>query len=202
MKRRFISSRLINHADANAKELLFYTDTDGVEQVYGLHRLATKLGIPYTTFLRRWKAAGKPDHVNNATFKKHPRANAANQYSNPDEKPFLLLPDGTRHFASELDKLFNVSASTLNSMKRAGKTVLTRDELYAMRRDRETYKPGNGLEKYADPNYLPNVRWGDLAHLSGSKNTGAAINPDAEHWNNLNKAFSRESGCTVARVPA
>lgn len=28
--------------------------------------------------------------------------------------------------------------------------------------------------KYSDPKYLPDVPWGDLAHLSGDRNTGAA----------------------------
>lgn len=107
-------------------------------------------------------------------------------------EPFLVLPINKRFYASEIDKIYNVSASTLNRLKKLGKTTFTEKELAEMKRGNYEEKLKNGLEVYSDPKFLPEIPHGDLAHLSGRKNTGAARSKDADHWDKLNAGFSRE----------
>jgi len=53
---------------------------------------------------------------------------------NNKKRQFTLLPDGTKHFASELEKLFDIAPTTLFRLKKKGKTEFTREELEGMRR--------------------------------------------------------------------
>lgn len=87
-----------------------------------------------------------------------------------DLKPFEM--DGKRYSARALERMFDVPASTLAHKKAlTGKTVYTRAELEAMSRGNRTSGP-HSRRKRNDVD-LRGIPCGDLAKLSGSKNTGA-----------------------------
>lgn len=87
-----------------------------------------------------------------------------------DLKPFEM--DGKRYSARCLERMFDVPASTLAHKKaQTGKTVYTREELEAMSRSNRTSGP-HSHRKRNDVDFK-GIPCGDLARLSGSKNTGA-----------------------------
>jgi hypothetical protein len=64
----------------------------------------------------------------------------------------------------------------------AGEPATVTRELFESRKPKRpegvrVKRVGRGVsqeQRYADPNYLPSITRGDLAHLSGERNTGAA----------------------------
>lgn len=87
-----------------------------------------------------------------------------------DLKPFEM--DGRRYSARGLGRMFDVPASTLAHKKAlTGKTVYTSAELEAMSRGNRTSGPYSRRKR--NDIDLGGIPCGDLAKLSGSKNTGA-----------------------------
>ena len=63
MKRSKIEPKLIDHRDANAKELVWLVLHDGSRLLYGHKRLAIEYRLNLATFHYRWCKAGKPDEI-------------------------------------------------------------------------------------------------------------------------------------------
>jgi hypothetical protein len=186
MKRRTVDPKLIDHRDANAKELVWLVLEDGSKLLYGFKRLATEYRINLSTLHNRWRAVNKPDEIPLSML-----TPAENSYNSRSEQPavtdekqedpepqqsgfekftgnktaggyrtrdFILIPDNTVHYASELDRMFDVPATTLNLLKSHGKTVFTREELEGMKRqDRTVFIEKKKVEPVATTRFPRNI---------------------------------------------
>ena len=133
--------------------------------------LAKQHGMRSSILRRRWYSAGRPHSISLGMLCQKMQRPAVRKSG----KRYHLLPDDTWHSGGELARMFGLSESTVNSRsRRDGKTEWTREELTALA-NKVYGKRGSRINNdYHNPNYLPHIPFGDLAHLSAVKNTGAA----------------------------
>lgn len=136
------------------------------------------------TFFDRWRRMGKPKVVNSKQYMKLFREPHPIGYK--PVRLVKLLPSGEMLTYKQLEKISEIKISTIMFKAAKAKWVLHEDDLKKKEARTYHYKDGPMVPadpEYLDPNYLPDIPWGDLAHLSNEENTGAGKGeiPD-EDW--------------------
>lgn len=151
-----------------------------------LARIANQPGVDANRIKERLRAAKFPPSIS-----KQNRDRILGPLKDPKEhKPFEV--DGVRYSARGINREFGACLNRLHRAKKKGITSFTKEQLVEMvavprnlgplPKD-TTANPEPPKRAYQNPDYLPHITCGDLAHLSGEVNTGAGKGeiPD-EEW--------------------
>lgn len=157
-------------------------------KIMKLATVCKEKGITRVQGTRMWHDAGCPDVVTEDFFAKVPKSHLP--------KMITILPDGLQMTAYRCAKEFRINHNTINNKVRKGQLQFTRDELEAMKAKRMPSASMGSTENYDDPEYLPNIVKGDLAHLSKTANRGNGKGEISdEEW--INRIQQRSRGNTL-----
>lgn len=126
--------------------------------------IATEHNLTHSALKSRWIRAGSPREIDRSIL--FPVNQKASNYT------VTLMPDNMQMTPYKLASMFDVSHNSVAYRVRRGQLVFTREEMSAMKSRTKTKFPKLKKENYDDPEYLPHIKRGDLAHLSGTKNYG------------------------------
>ena len=113
-----------------------------------------------------------------------------------------------RKIADEIWPDLNRSQHSFRSIwRKAGRPETVTKEMFPPRQEKTTQVADQHEEpkvatdsRYKDPNFLPHIKFGDLAHLSGKENTGAARDEDAEFYWRTSNMFGKSFKTVVVRL--
>lgn len=159
--------------------------------------LAEQFGLKYVTFYTRYTQAGRPIEVSETLLRPAEACKQRNGY----------IMDGAFYSSFEqIGKRIGVSPYWVSSRVAMldGKREFTLEELRAIKpkkqqpKSERVHKTGGSRDNklYLDPNYLPHIKLGDLAHLSDKlPNTGAGKGELPDDY-----VCGRRDSMAVARV--
>jgi len=152
---------------------------DGKE--WKLSELAKHKGIKRDMLRSRWDRAGKPEII--------PESMLAEKSKSTASVFVTILPDGERVNAHCIAKRYGISHNIISYRVRRGKKTFTVDELNELANRTKSLVPRT-TNQYKDPNFLPDIPFGDLSHLSNTQNNGNGKGeiPD-EEW--CNRVFAK-----------
>lgn len=125
-----------------------------------LNDLAASKGISTGALRERWKRAGMPKIIEESLLF---------PVSKKPANTVKLLPDNINVTVHWIWKEYGLHRSTLIRRIKKGQTVFYRDELSALRTKINNANPVGRTSDYDDPNFLPHITKGDLAHLMTRK---------------------------------
>lgn len=168
--------------------MLEYTKQRGKVVVDSLDNLAEKHGLSRSCLYKRWKKIGSPAKIG--------RDRATKLFKKPIDRKkgdvfrlITILPDNVQMTYDQIVALDCCELSKTYVQVKAAQNnfVLHRDDLKAKEtRQSSAWRGENdpSTERYLDPDYMPHIKFADLAHLSDDfPNTGAGKGeiPD-EEW--------------------
>jgi hypothetical protein len=147
------------------------------ERTRSLDEWCALKGISKTTLYRRWVEGGKPTYITKhrgQTFFAKPKE----KFSGRVEKLVLLLPDNAQMTYRQIAQLegVEVKLSTIKAKAKKQDYIMHRDDLKVKGVGTSAVERATRLAanpEYLDPDYLPHIKFSDLAHLSDEENTGA-----------------------------
>lgn len=157
-----------------------------------LNDLAERKGLTKQTLFGRWKRAGRPGTISESLLF---------PVKVQEVLKVRLLPDNKEVSVHSLIVEYKIHRKTFMRRIEKGQKVFTRDELELIQQAAAVVSAPDAIKIYQDPNYLPHIKAGDLAHLSATKNLGRGKGeiPDEEWINRIRpKMQSNTLNCLQA----